>query len=161
MSTVNFHHIDCLPFMKSKPDGFWDLGFADPPYGEQCNLKGGSSSKGTNGWSGKLQKANTWNIEPSPEYFEQLFRVSKNQIIWGANHFIDLLPKRFSCFLIWDKGQRDFSLADGEMAWTSFNSAARFFNYSRAKALQEGKIHPTQKPVDLYRWLLVCMLPKA
>lgn len=154
MSKINFINGDCLELMRMTSDKFYDLAIVDPPYGEQCNLKGGSSSKGTNGWSGKLLKANTWNVEPNEEYFEELFRISKDQIVWGANHFINLLPKRFSCFLIWDKGQRDFSLADGEMAWTSFNSAARFFNYARAKALQEGKIHPTQKPIQLYRWIL-------
>lgn len=150
---ITFIQGDCMEFMAGCKDNEFELAVVDVPYGEQCNLKGGSSSKGTNGWSGKLKKANTWNFEPNEEYFTELFRISKNQIIWGANHFINLLPQRFPCFLIWDKGQRDFSLADGEMAWTSFNSAARFFNYSRSKALQEGKIHPTQKPIALYRWI--------
>jgi site-specific DNA-methyltransferase (adenine-specific) len=145
---------DNMQLMARYPDKYFDLAIVDPPYGEACNLKGGSSSKGTNGWSGKLAKANTWNIEPDKNYFNELFRVSKNQIIWGANHFIEKIPYNFSCFIIWDKGQRDFSLADGEMAWTSFKSSARFFNYSRAAALQDGKIHPTQKPVQLYRWIL-------
>ena len=92
------------------------------------------------------------NESPKTEYFTELKRVSKNQIIWGANHFISKMPFDSSCWLIWDKGQRDFSLADGEMAWTSFSKAMRIKTYSRAKALQEGKIHPTQKPLALYDW---------
>lgn len=144
---------DCMEYMKLYPDNHFQLAVVDPPYGDECNLKGGSSSKGTNGWSGKLHKALSWNTEPTKEYFDELFRVSKNQICWGANHYIDLMPKRFSCFLIWDKGQRDFSLADGEMAWTSFKSSARFFSYSRSKANNEEKIHATQKPIALYDWI--------
>ena len=145
---------DNMNLMARYPDNYFDLAIVDPPYGDSCNLKGGSSSNGTNGWSGKLKKANKWNVEPNSNYFKELFRVSKNQVIWGGNHFIEKIPINFSCFLIWDKGQRDFSLADGELAWTSLKKAARFFNFSRAKALQDGKIHPTQKPVALYQWLL-------
>ena len=154
MQISETYNIDCMEYMRQFPDKHFELAVVDPPYGESCNLKGGSSGSGTNGWSGKMLKANNWNESPSEDYFKELFRVSKNQIIWGANHFIGKIPFNFSCFLIWDKGQRDFSLADGEMAWTSFSSSARFFNYSRAKALRDNKIHPTQKPVALYKWLL-------
>ena len=144
----NFYNEDCLEAMKEIPDNYFDLAIVDPPYGI-----GAGKEKPHNGW--KDYGIKEWdNNSPDKEYFDELFRVSKNQIIWGANHFISKLPINFSCFLIWDKGQRNFSLADGEMAWTSFKSSARFFNYSRAKALQEGKIHPTQKPVALYHWLL-------
>ena len=139
---------DCLEAMRQMPDKAFDLAICDPPYGI-----GAGKEKAHNGW--KDYGIKHWdNNSPEQSYFSELFRVSKNQIVWGANHYISKLPKDFSCFLIWDKGQRDFSLADGEMAWTSFKSAARFFNYSRAEALQEGKIHPTQKPVALYEWLL-------
>ena len=143
-----------MELMARYEDNYFDLAIVDPPYGDNCNLKGGSSHSGKNGWSGKLAKTDKWNIEPNKEYFKELFRVSKNQIIWGANHFISKMPYSSSCWLIWDKGQRNFSLADGEMAWTSFKKAMRIFTYARAKALQEGKIHPTQKPVKLYEWLL-------
>ena len=145
---------DNMELMARYEDNYFDLAIVDPPYGDNCNLKGGSSHSGKNGWSGKLAKTDKWNIEPNKEYFKELFRVSKNQIIWGANHFISKMPYSSSCWLIWDKGQRNFSLADGEMAWTSFKKAMRIFTYARAKALQEGKIHPTQKPVKLYEWLL-------
>jgi len=145
---------DCMDFMREFPDKYFDLAIVDPPYGDNCNLKGGSSHSGKNGWSGKLAKTDIWNVEPDLIYFSELFRVSKNQIIWGANHFISKIPYDSSCWLVWDKGQRGFSLADGEMAWTSFSKAMRIKTYSRAEALQEGKIHPTQKPIALYSWLL-------
>lgn len=142
------YNMDCMEAMKDIPDKYFELAIVDPPYGI-----GAGKEKAHNGW--KDYGIKHWdNNSPEQSYFSELFRVSKNQIVWGANHYISKLPKDFSCFLIWDKGQRDFSLADGEMAWTSFKSAARFFNYSRAEALQEGKIHPTQKPIALYSWLL-------
>lgn len=97
---------------------------------------------------------NEWDKErPSEEIFKEILRVSKNQIIWGGNYFADLLPASQG-WLVWNKGQRDFSLADGELAWTSFDRALRIFDYSRAKALQDGKIHPTQKPLQLMQWCL-------
>ena len=138
---------DCMIGMARYPDKYFDLAVVDPPYGI-----GMGKEKPHNGW--KDYGIKQWdNKPPTQEYFTELLRVSKNQIIWGVNHFIDLLPKRFPCFIIWDKGQRDFSLADCEMAWTSFSSAARVFDYSRAAALQEGKIHPTQKPIKIYDWI--------
>ncbi len=154
MTDIELIHGDSLQALKGYGDNHFDVAIVDPPYGDNCNLKGGSSHSGKNGWSGKLAKTDKWNIEPNKEYFKELFRVSKNQIIWGANHFISKMPYSSSCWLIWDKGQRNFSLADGEMAWTSFKKAMRIFTYSRAKALQEGKIHPTQKPIQLYKWML-------
>lgn len=139
---------DCMDYMAQFPDKYFDLAIVDPPYGI-----GAGKEKPHNGW--KDYGIKQWdNNSPNKAYFNELFRVSGNQIIWGANHFISKIPYDFSCFIIWDKGQRNFSLADGEMAWTSFKTAARFFTYSRARALQEGKIHPTQKPVALYVWLL-------
>ncbi len=141
--------MDCMEGMKQFPDKYFELAIVDPPYGI-----GAGKEKPHNGW--KDYGIKQWdNASPNKEYFDELFRVSQNQVIWGANHFISKIPYDFSCFLIWDKGQRDFSLADGEMAWTSFKKAARFFDYSRGQALQEGKIHPTQKPVALYKWLLM------
>lgn len=90
---------------------------------------------------------------PDKKDFEEMIRVSKNQIIWGGNYFADLLPASQG-WLVWNKGQRDFSLADGELAWTSYDKALRIFDYSRAQALRDGKIHPTQKPVALFEWIL-------
>lgn len=148
MLESGFYNMDCMDGMAQFPDKFFELAIVDPPYGI-----GAGKEKPHNGW--KDYGIKHWDNEsPDKAYFRELFRVSQNQIIWGANHFISKIPKDFSCFIIWDKGQRNFSLADGEMAWTSFKKAARIFNYSRARALQEGKIHPTQKPIALYEWLL-------
>jgi site-specific DNA-methyltransferase (adenine-specific) len=149
MELNQLYNMDCLEAMKQFPDKYFELAIVDPPYGI-----GAGKEKPHNGW--KDYGIKQWdNKSPDKEYFDELFRVSQNQIIWGANHFISKIPLDFSCFLICDKGQRDFSLADGEMAWTSFKKAARFFDYSRSQALQEGKIHPTQKPIALYKWLLM------
>jgi len=143
---LSLFHADCMDIMKQYPDKYFDLAIVDPPYGI-----GAAKEKPHNGWVDWGVKQ--WDNEsPKAEYFTELKRVSKNQIIWGANHFISKMPFDSSCWLIWDKGQRDFSLADGEMAWTSFSRAMRIKTYSRAKALQEGKIHPTQKPLTLYDW---------
>lgn len=143
---------DCIQVMKRYPDKFFDLAVVDPPYGN--NLSGGRSEK--NGWNNKIDwdKCNKgWNLAiPTPEYFAELQRVSKNQIVWGGNYFANMLPNS-ECWLIWDKGQRDFSLADGEMAWTSFDKAMRIHTLHRAVANQEDKMHPTQKPVKLYDWI--------
>ena len=148
LENIKLYNGDCMEYMKTIPDKYFELALVDPPYGI-----GAAKEKPHNGWVDWGVKQ--WDNEsPKAEYFTELKRVSKNQIIWGANHFISKMPYDSSCWLIWDKGQRDFSLADGEMAWTSFSKAMRIKTYSRAKALQEGKIHPTQKPIALYKWLL-------
>ena len=146
---LDLRNICCMELMKQFEDNHFDLAICDPPYGI-----GAAKEKPHNGWADWGIKQ--WDNEaPDEAYFAELKRVSKNQIIWGANHFIERMPKQNTpCWLIWDKGQRDFSLADGEMAWTSFDKAMRIFTYARAKALQEGKIHPTQKPKQLYKWIL-------
>ena len=150
---LSLFHADCMEIMKQYPDKYFDLAIVDPPYGN--NLSGGRSAN--NGWNNKIDwnKCNNgWNLTiPTPEYFIELQRVSKNQIIWGGNYFANLLPPS-ECWLIWDKGQRDFSLADGEMAWTSFDKAMRIKTLHRAVANQETKTHPTQKPEKLYSWVL-------
>ena len=146
MAEINFYNIDCIKFMKTKPDNYYDLAIVDPPYGIGMD--------GNNNWSGSKHKVKEWDNEaPSLEYFEQLFRTSKNQIVWGANHFIERMPINSKCWLIWDKKNDGFSFADGEMAWTSFDTAVRFFRYHRGKQT-DTRIHPTQKPKDLYRWIL-------
>ena len=150
---------DCMELMKRYPDKHFDLAIVDPPYGiGYSDLVG--KKKQSDGW--KKRKSSKWDSNtPSPEYFSELFRVSKNQIIWGGNYF-NLNPTR--CFLIWDKIQR-IDQADCEFAWTSFLSSARIFQYARgndsgfAPKLSDiekpfANIHPTQKPVALYKWLL-------
>lgn len=148
---------DCLNVMKQIPDKYFDLCLTDPPYGIDYGgqLKGfGDGKGGSNKYGWKSWNAPEWDKErPEKEVFEQIMRVSKNQIIWGGNYFADYLPTSQG-WLVWNKGQRDFSLADGELAWTSFDKALRIFDYSRGQALKDGKIHPTQKPVALFSWVL-------
>lgn len=160
MSKLNITREDNMELMARYPDGYFDLAIVDPPYGI------GESGK-TNHTRGKLAKAKTYKSfagddisSPDDDYFKELFRVSKNQIIWGANHFITKISMDSSCWVIWDKENGDSDFADCEMAWTSFNTAARRFKFRWAGMLQgdmknkESRIHPTQKPVALYKWLL-------
>ena len=129
--------------MKEFPDKYFDLAIVDPPYG--INIQ-------KSGRLGRYNTKNVWDSEiPSDEYFDELFRVSKNQIIWGGNYF-NLPPTK--CFLIWDKKQpENISFASCEFAWTSFDSVAKTFYYSPMNDTDK-RIHTTQKPVALYEWLL-------
>lgn len=140
---------DCMEAMKGFGDKFFDLAIVDPPYGIGAENHAGSKANGWAQWDKK-----DWDSSiPDEGYFRELLRVSKNQIIWGGNYMTQHLTASMG-WIMWDKGQRDFSLADGELAWSSFDKAIRIFTMARATALQEGKIHPTQKPVKLYKWLL-------
>jgi len=139
---INIYNQDCMEAMKEMSDNQFDLAIVDPPYGI------GISSNPVRQQHEKKQWDN--NI-PSEEYFEELFRVSKNQIIWGGNYF-DLPPTQG--FFIWDKKQpHDFSLAMCEYDWSSIQKPAKMWTLSVLK--ERGKIHPTQKPVKLYEWLLM------
>jgi len=147
---------DCMDVMKDIPDKYFELAIVDPPYGKMCDVDStGNSNSKNNGfsklWLDEKDKKDKWNELPNDKYFKELFRISVNQIIWGGNYF--QLPIS-SCWLVWDKGQRDFTFADAELGWTSFKSAVRIFEFSRARMMSENKIHPTQKPVALYKWLL-------
>ena len=147
MNINKIHNQDCLEAMKLMQDNQFDLAIVDPPYGIGMD--------GKNNWSGSKHKVKDWdNNAPSIEYFIELRRISKNQIVWGANHFISRMPFDSKCWLIWDKKNDGFSFADGEMAWTSFNTAVRFFRYHRGQQTDK-RIHPTQKPIRLYEWLLM------
>lgn len=144
---------DFRDYIRELPDKCVDLLLTDPPYAiditRQLVKKDPYHKHGYQSWEIK-----EWDKErPTKEDFLEMIRVSKNQVIWGGNYFADLLPASQGWF-VWDKGQRDFSLADGELAWTSFNKALRIFTISRASALKDGKIHPTQKPVALFEWIL-------
>jgi site-specific DNA-methyltransferase (adenine-specific) len=142
-STINLHLGDSLEAMKLMPDNAFELAIVDPEYGIGISSNPVRQQHKKKDWDNKI---------PSKEYFEQLRRVSVNQIIWGGNYFIDYLSNT-QCFLIWDKKQpHDFSLAMCEMAWTSFKSPAKMFRYS--VLTERDKIHVTQKPVKLYEWLL-------
>ena len=138
---LSFFNADNLEIMRGFKDNEFDLAIVDPPYGI------GISS---NPVRRQHEKKDWDNTIPTPEYFDQLFRVSKNQIIWGGNYF-PLKPTQ--CFYIWDKKQpHDFSLAMCEMAWTSFSKPAKIWSLSVLK--EKNKIHPTQKPVEIYDWIL-------
>lgn len=147
--------MDCMDGVKQFPDKYFELAIVDPPYGIGAN----KMTLG-NGKRKIYRGAEDWdNKPPEQEYFSELLRVSKNQIIWGANHFISKIPYDSSCWIFWDKGTGENDFADGELAWTSFNTTVRKFFKSwvgaNAKERNEpDRIHPTQKPIALYKWLL-------
>jgi site-specific DNA-methyltransferase (adenine-specific) len=149
--TLDLRRADCMDMMAEFPDGYFDLAIVDPPYGINWLDHVQNPNKGKN-WKAYEYKA--WDKStPSPQYFDEVRRVSKHQVIWGGNYMVENL-KSSPCWVIWDKMQ-EFSGAVFEMAWTSFNSPAKAFRMSRVEAYaNQDKIHPTQKPVALYRWLL-------
>jgi site-specific DNA-methyltransferase (adenine-specific) len=145
--------------MRGYPDKFFDLAIVDPPYriGED-GLKNHSRSNFT---KSTLYTPKIWDRETINDlYINELFRVSKNQIIWGANHFISKIPIDSSSWVVWDKQNGENDFADCELAWTSHTTAVRKFTFRWAGMLQENmknkedRIHPTQKPIALYKWLL-------
>jgi site-specific DNA-methyltransferase (adenine-specific) len=173
-----FYNMDCMEGMKEFPDKFFELAIVDPPYGINApNMSMGSNkSRSGDGYPGastaeKLRKGRlnqgsgklknralntmncSWDQElPSNAYFEELRRISKNQIIWGGNYF-DLPPTRG--IAVWDKCQPWENFSQVELAWTSFDKPAALFKYSNTGgANEERKIHPTQKPIKLYEWIL-------
>ena len=146
------HLIDCMDFLRSVPDKAYSLACVDVPYGIGAN----KMTLG-NGKRKIYRGQNDWDIEPpKTEYFNELKRVSINQIIWGANHFISRMPYDSSCWIFWDKGTGSNDFADGELAWTSFDKTVRKFFKSWVGAnAKDGinRIHPTQKPIALYDWI--------
>lgn len=143
---------DCMDLMREFPDKHFDLAIVDPPYGIGA---GGESLKNGSSKSAKTYfRKECWDSKrPDPEYFSELQRVSKEQIIWGGNYFSDLLPA-FRCFISWDKTIHGNSYADCELAWTSFDKVARYYRENIAQTNSEGRIHPTQKSRKLYDWIL-------
>ncbi len=142
---------DCMNYMKTIPDKYFELAICDPPYGinmsQELHRRGISCKKNHY----KFYELKEWdNKKPDKKYFDELFRISKNQIIWGANYFLEYL-KSGKNIIIWNKMNEGFSFADGEMAWGSFDKSLRIFNYTRGYT---NRIHPTQKPIALYIWLL-------
>jgi len=153
---------DCMDYLKEFPDNYFDLSIVDPPYGGvtqggyMSNKMGGGVAKNRNDYH-----LGVWQYgRPSDDYFKELLRVSKNQIIWGGNYYASLLPDSQG-WIVWDKEKPEgVSFADAELAWTSFDVATRIFKFAWNGMLQgdmknkEAKIHPTQKPVRLYEWVL-------
>jgi site-specific DNA-methyltransferase (adenine-specific) len=178
IGSANLYQGDCMDYMATLPDNAFELAITDPPYGINAPaMSVGQNLNRDDGWKreestavkmrkgrlnaggGKLKNRllNTSDIAwddavPTKEYFEELMRVSKNQIIWGGNYF-DLPPTR--CVICWDKCQPWENFSQWEMAWTSFDKPAALFSYSNTGgANKDKKIHPTQKPIELYKWLL-------
>ena len=156
---LSLFHADCMEIMKQYPDKYFDLAIVDPPYGIDINNQ--SQGKG-GGVARKIDYTKKNQDKSAPEiiYFNELRRVSKNQIVWGANHFISRLPFDSSCWIVWDKDNGETDFADCELAWTSFKTAVRRFKWTWAGMRQqnmknkEERIHPTQKPIALYEWIL-------
>ena len=150
---IDLIHGDCMEYMKDIPDNHFDLAIVDPPYGE--NALDGSRTRKKYG----INRGDNWDCyRPNKEYFKELFRISINQIIWGGNYFISNLYDT-KCFIIWDKkiaeGLNNYAMC--ELAWTSFDKKPAkiccFSIYSKIAA-NLHRIHPTQKPVQLYKWIL-------
>ena len=140
------YNMDCMEGMKQFPDKYFELAIVDPPYGQFNDDKRGHQGGG----HAKRYGYGKWDIAPNEDYFKELFRVSKNQIIWGGNYFA-LPPTR--CFVVWRKLtiSEGFTMAMCEYAWTSFNQNSKWIEIAPQNP---NRIHPTQKPVALYKWLL-------
>lgn len=153
---ATIYNMDCMELLKATPDKFYDLACVDPPYGigidgqketvnKMRNPKQNRKSHEHKGWDEAI---------PNSDYFTQLERVSKNQIIWGANYFIEHLSLAKKGWVFWFKGQEGLTMSDGELAYSSFDKPTRQININRVELLKDGTIHPTQKPIKLYEWLL-------
>ena len=155
---------DCLEILPTLPKV--DAVITDPPYGINADRlaheasataqkqleRGSAGNKGGRGW--KSYGFSEWDKErPQKACFDALLLAADAAIVWGGNYFTDYLPPTMQ-WLVWDKGQRNFSLADCEFAWSSQRKAARIFDYPRSAALQDGKEHPTQKPIALMKWCI-------
>jgi len=154
---MNIYNQDCLEAMKVMADNQFDLAIVDPPYGINITKNKRLNNNSKKDWDKEI---------PTPKYFKELFRVSKNQIIWGGNYFIEYL-KNTRCYLNWDKLNHSDTYADCEMAWTSFDKNAKIFKYMwdgnrygfigaiQGVGKKSIRTHPTQKPIKLYEWLLM------
>jgi site-specific DNA-methyltransferase (adenine-specific) len=157
MPISEVYNVDCVSYMKTCKDKQFDLAIVDPPYG----IGAGSVNfqSGTRKRPSKFHKVNDWdNAIPLEEYWKELFRISKNQIVWGGNYMTEFLPPS-RCWVFWDKGTGDNSYADGELAWCSFDKVVKKFTkfWNGGNAKEKGdldRVHPTQKPIQLYEWLL-------
>jgi site-specific DNA-methyltransferase (adenine-specific) len=149
---IELLNIDCMEYMATLPDKAFDLAVVDPPYG----IGEGGNNTSRHHSQAKYKESN-WDKEPpKKEYFIELQRVTKNQIIWGANHFISRIPFDSPCWLYWHK-DRYGDFADGELAWTSFKTALRTYKFTWdgfRKQIHQDRIHPTEKPINLYKWIL-------
>ncbi|WP_373804330.1 site-specific DNA-methyltransferase [Bacteroides heparinolyticus] len=159
LNKIQLINADCMEVLKELPDKSFDLAIIDPPYGlKEDGKKNATRSKKA---KSKCYGYKGWDNEPPPsDFFKELMRVSKNQIVFGANHFISKIPIDSSCWIVWDKDNGGTDFADCELAWTSFKTSVRKFKFKWQGMLQENmknkevRIHPTQKPVALYRFII-------
>jgi site-specific DNA-methyltransferase (adenine-specific) len=157
IGTVTLYNCDCVELLSQTPDKYYDVAIVDIPYG----MAGKWLSTGKGGFTLKpeeIEEMNKWDVLPPDEYFMELERVTKNRIVWGGNY---VFGKLGACRgpIIWDKGQHGFTLADGELAWSSFDKPLRICPCGKSirsadKKNVQGRWHGTQKPAYLYRWLL-------
>lgn len=161
--TVELLHIDCMEYMAGLPDKAFDLAIVDPPYGIRQDGHRENQSRSKLAKSKNYHNALWSQQRPDAEYFKELERVSKNRIIWGANHLADLFNAKSSCWIVWNKKVMSGNgnhFADSELAYGSFPTAVRSFEFEWQGMIQgnmrdkEHRIHPTQKPAALYKWLL-------
>ena len=147
---LSFYNGDCMDLLKQTPDKYYDLALVDPPYGININVSMGRR-KGDKKSDYHKFYGNDSSI-PNEEYFNELFRISKNQIVWGGNYMTEHL-KPSPCWILWDKGfSENVTFAQFEMAWTSFSSSAKKYDFNAAA--NNDRIHPTEKPRALYAWIL-------
>ncbi len=154
---IELIHGDCMDYMAGLPDNAFELAIVDPPYGiMQIGMKITKPTRPNSYKTPPKHTAKAWDKRPDQKYWRELLRVSKNQVVWGANYFTDCLPVN-GCWLFWDKINGDGShFADGEFAWTSFATSSKRFVCSVFHGLNGGKdrIHPTEKPIRVYKWVL-------
>ncbi len=160
MPNIELTNEDNMQLMARYPDKYFELAIVDPPYGIGESMKKRDNTK-SNKWANPTKKVHNlknWdNQSPSIEYFIELKRVSKNQIIWGGNYFIDKIIHPSMGWIFWDKKNGNSDFSDGELAYTSFNRGLRKFEWlwnGFQKQKPEQRIHPTQKPIALYKWIL-------
>jgi len=145
---IKLYHQDCIKAMLNMTDQQYDLAIVDPPYGIKDRMQGSKRF-------GKQSKNIDWNKNiPTQEYFNELFRVSKNQIIFGANYYANYLPNTRD-WIVWDKKQGDLNFSMHELAWTSFDKVPKILRHSTIRGNNSHRIHPCQKPVSLYEDMLV------
>ena len=142
-----------MELMSRYPDKYFDLAIVDPPYGLGIDGQKKSVNKNPKHNRKEHLRKNWDNSIPSPAYFNELFRVSKHQIIWGGNYFTKYLEPT-KAWIFWYKGQNDLTMSDGEMAWTSFETVTRQVEINRAQLISQNTFHPTEKTYKLYKWLL-------
>ena len=144
---------DNMDLMARYEDNYFDLAIVDPPYG--IGISGQKEKKQGKKSDRKYHKEKNWdNKIPDKKYFKELQRVSKNQIIWGANYFVKHLSKGTKGWIVWFKGQIGLTMSDCELAYSSFQKPTRVVNINRVDLLKQNTIHPTEKPIRLYQWLL-------